>query len=174
MFDKDKKMIELLNLHYNKELAASNLYVNFATLANKASHPNVAKFMKKLADDKIDAHLSRIYKYFWKLGIELKVDQFSVPTNAYATSSVEAMVKKMFDNEMDIRKNTLMIADYALAIKDYETFEFIQWFVKDAIKDISDVDSIVNLFKDNAKSSILIELAVKEILDEDDDDDEDE
>lgn len=153
MWNKDEKLMELLNTHYNLELAAANMYNTFSALANKLGYTYTSKFLSNMAKDKIEAHLSRIFNYFIDLDLELKINNFSLP-KASDAKTVHEMVKEMLNYELYLRKHVAYIADQALALKDYETFEFIQWFVRDAIKDVGDLDDVLT-YIDTPNSNML-------------------
>ena len=156
MWNKDEKMIELLNTHYNLELAAANMYIHFSTVANKLGYTYTSEFLKGMADDKIEAHLSRLFNYFTDLDLEIKINQNSLPRT-----------KEMLSFELYLRKHINYIADYALSIKDYESFEFIQWFVKDAIKDVGDMDDVLTYIDTPNSSMLTIENSIRRKMKED-------
>lgn len=146
MWNKDKKLFELLNIHYNLEQAAANMYTGLATRAAKEGYNNTALFFKKMASDKINAHLSRMYDYFDRVDEIITINQYSLPKHT-VESDVKAMVNEALEMELQIRKHINYIAEYALSKKDFETFEFLQWFVKDGITDVKDVDDIKTFFE---------------------------
>lgn len=179
MFNKDKKMVDLINQHYSLEQFASNVYNYFSSIANKNGYTNIAKFMHTLANDKVKAHMPRVYKYILDLNEELKITQNIDFPSISSTNDIGELLRKMSLLEFEIRKNVQAIVEYALSVKDYETFDFIQWFINDCIKDINDLNRFVDLFDDPIKSRMLIESAAREILEDleeaeekDDDDDE--
>lgn len=165
MWNKDPKIIELLNNHYNFELAAANMYVHFSTIANKLGYTYTSEFLKSMADDKINAHLSRIYKYFTDLDLEIKINQNSIPKSS-ESKTVHEMVKEMLGYELYLRKHVNYIAEYALSIKDYESFEFIQWFIRDAIKDVGDMDDVLTYIDTPNSSMLTIENSIRRKLKE--------
>lgn len=159
MWNKDKKIFELLNIHYNLELGASNAYKSFATTAKKWGYDYLSDFMSKMADDKTKAHLPRIFEYFRMLDEEIKVNQYSIPKQSEA-SNVKQLINEMINVELQIRKHVNYIADYALQIKDYESFEFLQWFIKDAIKDVHDIADVKTYIEAENATHLTIETAI--------------
>lgn len=165
MWNKDKKMFELLNIHYNLEQAAANMYTGIATRAQKEGYDNLSKFFAKLSHDKVSAHLTRIYDYFNSVDQIITINQYSIPKHTTDTD-VKEMVKEALNNELQIRKHVTYLVEYALSIKDFESYEFLQWFVKDAIKDTKDVDDI-NTFFELGTSPLQIERAISNKLNKD-------
>lgn len=171
MWNKDKKLFELLNIHYNLEQAACNAYMNYSSKANIEGYVYTAKFFRKLANDKINAHLPRLFDFFSSLSQELVINQYSLPKQI-EFKSIHDLVKETLNNELHIRKHINYISEYALSIKDLETFNELQWFIKDAIKDVNDVSDILNYF-DAANSNMLsIESMVRTWLKDNDEDEE--
>ncbi|MDE5553425.1 MAG: hypothetical protein K2I67_02650 [Malacoplasma sp.] len=159
MWKKDKKIFELLNIHYNLELGASNAYKNFATTAKKWGYDYLSEFMSKMGNDKTEAHLPRIFEYFRLLDEEIKINQYSIPKQSEATN-VKQLIEEMINIELQIRKHVNYIADYALQIKDYETFECLQWFIKDAIKDVHDISDVQTYVNAENATQLNIETAI--------------
>lgn len=167
MFKKDEKIINILNDYYNLELQAANTYLNYSTIAAKSGFVYVAKFIKKLSDDKIQAHLSRIYDYFININSEINITEFSIPKKIESNITMKDLIQKMLENEFELRKIINDIADFLLAKKDFESFEFIQWFIKDSIKDINDVADILTYFESDNANLLSIESATRHKLDSD-------
>lgn len=163
MWNKEPKIMELINNHYNLELAAANMYTNFASRASKLGFKYTAQFFKKMASDKIEAHLTRIYDYLTSLEEEVKITQFSIPKEN-TKDSVKELVKEALEYEKYLRKHVHYVTEQILAAKDYESFEFIQWYIKDAIKDINDVNQVLSIFEAPSANCLSIENAVRKIL----------
>lgn len=160
MWNKDKKMFELLNIHYNLELGAANAYKSFSTTAKKLGYDYLSDFANKMSDDKISAHLTRLFAYFRSLDEEIKINQYSLPKNT-DFNDVKSIVQEMVNIESQIRKHVNYIADYALQIKDYETFECLQWFIKDAIKDLEDINDVLTYVEASNATHLAIENAIR-------------
>lgn len=153
---KDKKIInKLINL-YNLELDAHNHYMCYASILDKIGVNNIAKFVKKLASDKTEAHITRIYDYLVFFREPLEINLSNVKTNILETVNKEKSIRnnvflilsEVLKNELKNREHVNELADFALNSKDYETFEFIQWFVKDYVKDIREIERLIELIDD--------------------------
>lgn len=165
MFKKDKEIINILNYYYNLELQAANMYTSYSTIYNKIGYAYVAKFVKKLANDKIEAHLSRVYNFFLSIECEITINEYSIPKKHLHISDPKKMIEDILNNELELRKNISNIADVMLTKKDYESFEFFQWFIKDAIKDINDVSDILSYFESANANLLSIEAAARHKID---------
>ncbi|MEG2198517.1 MAG: ferritin-like domain-containing protein [Malacoplasma sp.] len=165
MFKKEIEIINILNDYYNLELQAANMYLNYSTVINKLGYVHVAKFVKNLADDKLEAHLSRIYDYFISISNEIIINEYAIPKKHAGDLSAKELIKNMLNNELELRNIINNLADFLLTKKDYESFEFIQWFVKDSIKDINDVSDVLNYFESPNSNLLSIEAATRHKID---------
>ena len=164
MWDKDEKMIELINTHYNLELCSHNMYIELASRLHLMGHLYASEFLKKLAKDKIGPHMDRIYGYFTSLDLQITVNQHSLPKEAIDSYDISEIFKAVLDNEILLRKHVKYLVNFALSVKDYESFEFLQWFVKDAIKDINDVKDIIGYIEAGGDNKLSIEAMIRKWL----------
>lgn len=153
LWNKDEKIIKMLIKHYNLELKASNFYTHIGTIYKSMDFENVGKFYLELANDKVTSHLPRILDYFLNLDLEMPIGSESIP-EAVTNKDVKHLTDLALKMELELRKHVGEICEYALNIKDYETFEMIQWFVKDAIKDLADINDIATFI--NAPNANLL------------------
>lgn len=160
IWNKDPKMVELFIKHYNLELRASNLYYNCATVVKKLGYDNLSKFFSTLAKDKQSAHMLRILDFFIRLDLEMLTLPISVPERIQ-NQTVQEVVNQALSMELTIRKHVSEMCEYAMQIRDFESFEALQWFVKDAIEDLSDVDDIATYVNSTNATLLSIENAVR-------------
>lgn len=159
IWNKDAKMMEMLVQHYNLELRASNLYYNCATVAKAMGYDYVSIFFVNLGKDKQTSHMLRILDFFIKLDTELPVLPMSVPERIQ-NASIQEVVKQAMQMEMAIRKHVTDVCDYAMKINDFEVFQRMQWFVKDAIKDLHDIDDLATYANAPGATLLSIETAI--------------
>ncbi|MGL4617262.1 MAG: ferritin-like domain-containing protein [Mycoplasmoidaceae bacterium] len=153
---KDKKIIDKLNNLYNVELDAHNNYMYYASIIDKLGVDNIAKFVKKLANDKTEAHITRIYDFLVFFKETLEINLTKIKTDILQNINKEKSIRKnvifimseILKKELKNREVVNELAEFALNNKDYETFEFIQWFIKDYVKDISELEKLIDLLND--------------------------
>ncbi|MGL5246298.1 MAG: ferritin-like domain-containing protein [Mycoplasmoidaceae bacterium] len=153
---KDKKIIDKLINLYNVELDAHNHYMYYASILDKLRVDNVAKFVKNLANDKTEAHITRTYDFLIFFKETLEINLTKIKTDILQTINKEKSIRKnvifilneILKNELKNREIVNELAEFALNNKDYETFEFIQWFIKDYVKDISELEKLIELLWD--------------------------
>ncbi|MGL5640089.1 MAG: ferritin-like domain-containing protein [Mycoplasmoidaceae bacterium] len=153
---KDKKIIDKLINLYNVELDAHNHYMYYASILDKIGVDNISKFVKNLANDKTQAHITRTYDFLVFFKETLEINLTKIKTDIFEIVNKEKSIRKnvifilneVLKNEIKNREIVHELAEFALNNKDYETFEFIQWFIKDYVKDISEIEKLIELLKD--------------------------
>lgn len=153
---KDKKIIDKLINLYNIELDSHNHYMYYASILDKIGVNNIADFVKKLANDKTQAHITRTYDFLIFFKESLEINLTKIKTDISKTIDKEKSIRKnvililneILKNELKNREYVNELAEFALNSKDYETFEFIQWFVKDYVKDIKELEKLIELSSD--------------------------
>lgn len=146
MWDKNPKIMELVNIHYNIELSSFSLYTELASRLKKIGYTYAAEFVTQLANDKANPHMTKIHNFLTNFDEEIVINEHSLPKK-YETSNALDILNVVLKNELYLRKHTHYVTKTALSNYDFETFEFMQWFVKDAIKDINDVKDIIDILE---------------------------
>ncbi len=163
---KEKNIVKLLNKLYSIELESYSLYMVFASNLDVIGLKNISSFLKDLAEDKIGPHNKRVFNYLNAFNeiiqIEnnlIKKDLYKIDLKKNPKEIAINILEKTLTNELNTRKFIFEIADKSLSSKDFETFEFIQWFIKDYIKDIHEIDDL--LFKLKDKDSSIFDIDTK-------------
>lgn len=92
-----------------------------------------------------------------KLKTELSVSIDLLPKDP------KALILDVYNHENKVRDHVKDIAKLSLAENDYETFYFLQWYIRDGLKDLTEVDDVVKLF-DSSNDKLQIEKAIKEMV----------
>lgn len=151
MIEKNRKLLDKINNYYNSEMAAHNKYLNYAAYLDGNDVSGYAKFLVELATDKTTAHMTRTFKYLSNFGYPANINEECVP-NIIDYKKLDSMdlkdacatiFKDVLANENTLRKLINKISIEALDDRDVETFNYTQWFVNDALKDISDVEKVI-------------------------------
>lgn len=159
---KSNKINDALNQHYKLNIELGLIYAHYAHVADdEFDMPYLGKFIQHLSEDKLGVHKEYIADYFRRNGMKLKTDVSvsvqSIPTDA------KALIKEVYSRENEVRDHVKSIAKLALAENDYESFYFIQWYVRDGLKDLTEVDDVVKFFA-NSNDKLQIEKAIKTMV----------
>lgn len=141
IFNKDARIMELVSKHYNVELCASNTYFHLATVSKELGYDNVAAFFIKMGTDKQTAHMTRLINYLMRVDSTLTINQISVP-EIPSCKTIQEVLDVALKTESKVRESVKHATEIALVAKDFETFERMQWFVKDSINDLEEISDI--------------------------------
>lgn len=151
MLKKELKTLEGINEYYNSEMAAHNKYLNYSSYLDGKNVIIYGKFLADLAKDKTDAHMSRTFKYLsyfeFPAHISEKCACKAIDYKRYNEMKLKDAVIEIFQDvyktELALREEIYKISREALDAKDIETFNYTQWFIDDALKDIGDVENVI-------------------------------
>lgn len=161
----NKEVVNMINDLYVHETFSYQLYCYYSLIAKKMGFEKVSEYMYTLAKDKITAHTTRTFDFL--LSIKECPNPFVKFTSTKSLildenqlkkddlkSLIETLLESMLTNELDLRNKVLEIANKSLSCKEYEVFEYIQWFVKDSLVDIGELKAIIFSFKNKELSEI--------------------
>ncbi|MCV3743715.1 ferritin-like domain-containing protein [Ureaplasma sp. ES3154-GEN] len=151
---KTKEVIGALNHHYNVNFSLGLEYAQLAHLVEtKFKMPYAGKFLKTLSTDKTGVHKDKLLTYFTTADIPLTSNiQYTANNNEF--DNALSVFEKVLANELAVRKELAEAATAALQAQDYETFEFLQWFIKDGVKDYSDVQAVIDLITESNNTAL--------------------
>ncbi|MDE5952567.1 MAG: hypothetical protein K2J02_00325 [Malacoplasma sp.] len=142
IWNKDERIMELVVKHYNVELKASNTYSYLATVAKSLGYDNVASYLVNMASDKLTAHLPRLSGYLMQVDYILKISQLSIPESFGFLTTIQDVLNAAVKTEQKVRESVAQVTEISLSAKDFETFERMQWFVRDSIEDLEEISDL--------------------------------
>ena len=155
---------ELINELYFIELKTAVVCRMYAQNIRLQNYPNIASILDDLSKDKYDIHLTKISEYLEKIGSDIQlvdIDFKKLDLNDLSAKEAALLIyETIIDNEEQTREKILEIADFALDCYDHESYEFIQWFVKDSLKDINELKSVYDYINE-CESLMQVELLFK-------------
>lgn len=163
---KKNKTIEAIVEHYNDNLLLGTIYNSLKVQAAKFNCNNLSKYLKMLSDDKLTIHKDLITDYLISVGNDLDAS-ISCYSQDYtkALNSPKEIIEFVYSKELEIRGKINKICELSLEEKDFESFNFIQWFVKDGLKDFNEIEYIKGLFE-LTDNMLEIDNNIKDILEE--------
>ena len=146
-------MLENLNKQITKEFYSSNLYLQMSAWCEDKNYVNCAKFLRAHALEERE-HMEKIYNYVLDAGSYPKLSAIDAPMTDF--SGLEAVFKTALEHERSISKSINNIVDIAFTQKDYTTFNFLQWFVKEQHEEENTFNAIYGKFEliGNEKSAL--------------------
>ena len=116
----------LLNEQVTAEQNAAWKYLQMAAWAEHAGLEGAARFFR-LHSQEEEEHRDRLFDYLHECGQAVALGELPAPRRDYA-HLLEA-VKAAYEHEQAVTRMIKTIAEKSFAEKDFQTFNFIQWFV---------------------------------------------
>lgn len=139
------EMERLLNTQMTTEAYQAQVYLSYASWAELNSFSGIATFLYGHMHEERE-HMFKILKYINDRGGDTKIEAIQAPPENPTDigDCLQKILRAEIDNSRDIDK----IVNLAYEEKDWATFNFGQWFVKEQIEEetlINDVIAKYNL-----------------------------
>jgi ferritin len=151
-----KKMENLLNEQFNKELYSANLYLSMASYLLAHDFDGFANFFRVQAQEE-NMHAMKQFDYIHQVDGKITFKKIEAPQTEFAS------IKEVFEltqaHEKEVTKSIHKIAGQALEEKDFATHSFIQWFINEQVEEEATVKQIVQKLKmigDNTSALYLL------------------
>ncbi|MGV3508059.1 MAG: ferritin [Sphingobacteriaceae bacterium] len=133
----------LLNEQIKNEAYSSAVYLAMASYCNRNGFDYSAGHLEKQSNEE-RGHMLKIFKYVNDLGGRaISPEVTNVPQEF---ESFRGVFELALQQEIKVTSQLNRIADQCMKLKDYTTFEFIQWFLKEQIEEEYVARRILELF----------------------------
>ncbi len=139
-----KKLHELLNDQVTKEANASQIYLAYGAWAETQGYAGTADFLFRHANEERN-HMMKVLTYIMARGSKPKITALSAPPTD--PTNLEDCFEKIFKHEVDNTTAIYNIATAALEEKDYATWNFAQWFVREQIEEETMVMNLLDTLR---------------------------
>lgn len=139
-----KKVVAKLNDQIGLEQAASQSYLGMAIWCENTSLGGAAAFFYAQSDEE-RGHMMKIVRYVNGCGGAVSVTSVDAPSVKFA--SLKAVVSAGLDSEKKVTASIQKITTLALEEKDYESFNYLQWFVDEQAEEEQKFQSILDKFE---------------------------
>ncbi len=136
-----KKIEDICNRQVEREGYSSNLYLAMASWAETSGFAGIAEWLYAQADEE-KGHMMRFIKYINERGGRAIIPAFKKPEAEY--KGVEEMFNEVLKHEEFITASINEIVELTLSEKDYNTNNFLQWFVTEQVEEESSVMAILD------------------------------
>lgn len=141
----DKRLSDALEQALNQQMmheaAQAQAYLALGSWAEVNNFAGLADFFYKHSEEERN-HMFKFLEYINNRGGEARIGGIPAPQDNPAT--VEECIERAWQHELDNSKKIYVLVDQALAEKDWATFNFMQWFVKEQIEE----ESLINALRD--------------------------
>lgn len=136
-----KKVEEICNRQVEREGYSSNLYLSMASWAENNGLPGIAAWLYAQAEEE-RIHFLKFIKYINERGGSALVPSFKKPPAEF--KGVKELFQEVLKHEEYITESINEIVHLTLQEKDYNTHNFLQWFVMEQVEEESSVRTILD------------------------------
>ncbi len=127
-----KDIQEVLNHQVTKEANAAQIYLSYAVWAGGEGFAGVADLLFRHSGEERD-HMMKVIQYIQERGGKAKITALSAPPPD--PINLQECFENIFKHEVDNTTAIYGIVDISLKEKDWATWNFAQWFVKEQIEE---------------------------------------
>jgi ferritin len=136
-----KKIEDICNRQVEREGYSSNLYLAMASWAENNGLSGVAAWMYTQSDEE-RIHMLKFIKYINERGGKAVLPAFKKPGAEY--KSVEDVFKEVLKHEEFVTASINEIVSLTLEEKDFNTHNFLQWFVMEQVEEEASVRIVLD------------------------------
>ncbi len=126
------EMEKALSDQMNKEISASHIFMSYGIWADDKGYAGIANFLWRHSQEERN-HAIKFMEYVLNRGGKPKVE--TIPEPPKDPENLTECFDNVFRHEVDNTTSIYKIVDQSLAEKDWATWNFIQWFVKEQIEE---------------------------------------
>src|ERR1700759_1680624 len=123
-----KTLAAALNQQMTNEAHNAQIYLAYASWATDKGYDGIANFLFRHANEERN-HMMKILEYILKRGAKVKVTE--IPAPGPDPVNVNDCFEKIFKSEVDNTQKIYEIVDMSMGERDWATWNFMQWFVKE-------------------------------------------
>ncbi len=139
-----KPIEDILNKQLTKEAHAAQIYLSYAIWADSEGYAGVADLLYRHSGEERN-HMMKVVEYIQDRGGKAKVTALAAPPADPKT--LQGCFEKLFQHEVDNTTAIYGIVELAQKEKDWATWNFAQWFVKEQIEEETLVMNLLDKLK---------------------------
>lgn len=142
---------KLLNKQIMMEGTSSAAYLSMASWCDMKGYINAAKFLYNHAEEE-RMHMLKLFRYINDSGGHAL--QPEIKGIQHQFSSLREIFNKILDHEVAVTQSINGIVDHCLTVKDFATFNFMQWYVEEQREEETLARRALELFEIIGEGSI--------------------
>jgi Ferritin-like protein len=154
-----KKIEDALNAQVTKEAHAAQIYLAYGAWADEHGYAGIANFLFRHAHEERN-HMMKIFEYVLERGGRAVVS--AIPAPGDDPTSVQDCLEKVYKQEVNNTTAIYNIVNLSFEEKDWATWNFMQWFVKEQVEEETLAMNLLDKMKiaggDKAKDDALYAL----------------
>lgn len=121
-------LAKALNDQMTNEAHNSQIYLSYASWASEKGYDGISNFLFRHANEERN-HMMKFLEYILKRGGKVVIS--SIPDPGPDPLSINDCFEKVFTSEVENTSRIYNIVNMSMAEKDWATWNFMQWFVKE-------------------------------------------
>lgn len=117
-----------LNQQMTNEAHNAQIYLAYGAWASEKGYDGIANFLFRHANEERN-HMMKFLEYILKRGGKVKVS--AIPDPGPEPKNVNDCFERVFKSEVENTANIYNLVNMSMAEKDWATWNFMQWFVKE-------------------------------------------
>jgi ferritin len=150
----DKSFADALNEQISNEFAASQQYVAAAVYYDAETLPRLAAFFYRQALEERE-HAMMMIRYLLDVGEEVRIPDIKAQQTSFEDGS--APVRMALQQEQRVSDEIFGLFELARDLKDYRAEQFLQWFVKEQVEEVSLMGDLLNVVERSKDNLLLAE-----------------
>jgi ferritin len=150
----DSAFTKVLNEQVANEFAASQQYIAIAVHYDGETLPQLAAFFYRQAVEERN-HAMMLVQYLLDAGDEVAIPGVAEPRSAFS-DTVEP-VRLALDQEKRVSGQIAALAKAARDEGDYQGEQFMQWFIKEQVEEVSTMSDLLKVVERAAENPLLAE-----------------
>jgi ferritin len=146
-----KKVEEICNRQIEREGFSSNLYLSMAVWAETNGFSGIASWLYAQAEEE-HMHMLKFIRYINERGGKSVIPSFQKPESEY--SDVENVFREVLKHEEFVTESINEIVFLTLEEKDFNTHNFLQWFVMEQVEEEASVKTILDKIRLLGKNNL--------------------
>ena len=148
------KVIQSINQQIGNEFGASLQYTAISNYFSDEGLLELAKFFSQQADEERD-HALKFNKFVLDSGGHVEIPAIPAPRCSFKSTLEALQLSVDWEHEVTRQINAI----YALAAKedDYVTQNFLSWFLKEQLEEVSTMDTLVKVAKRAGDNLLFLE-----------------
>jgi ferritin len=152
-------MSDALNAQMTREAHSSQIYLSYGAWADDQGYDGIANFLFRHAQEERN-HMTKFLEYILERGAKVKIT--AIPAPDEDPVNVQNCFEKVFKQEIENTKGIYKCVDISFEEKDWVTWNFLQWFVREQAEEetlaINLLDKIKIAGGDKAQAEALYSL----------------
>jgi ferritin len=128
----DPNVEKLLNEQVTAEMYSANLYLSMSAWFREKDLDGYASWFYVQYKEEMD-HVLIFYNFILNAGGQIKLGQVDAPPSGFA--GIREILAESLAHERQVTSLIYAINEAALAVRDYKTVQFLDWFIQEQVEE---------------------------------------